>query len=645
MDKGLRQKLASAISPVLLFAFVFALYLPSIRNDFIYDDHQLILEQPMPKSFADIFKVFGERHWYNLPYYRPLARFTMVAQKYLHGERAVYFHLFNSFLIAVTALMAFELLRLPVFGIKPLAAFFAAAVFAVHPIASSCVYPICSGRETLIPAFFIIASVYVFLHSGTFWYISAILLFAASLFSKEQAVVVPVFFVLADLLGISSNPPGRNVSRWIKRYVPVLGILIAYIVIRYFLFGGKGEHHFAIFSCPYGPLLSLLYMIQTMFVPFFELVYEPQPNVWLSVWRIVISLAAVCAVILTLEPRWSFVRKAVLFWLCWIVLSIAPTANILSQEAGFAERYGLLALLGLIAIIATIISSYREKPALRKAIAAAAVFILLGCAAISFNRCKYFRDDLSFLNQWLKTDPYNPQAHASIGLVLFNQKKFDQAISHYRNALKFGPDNANTRSNLAIALISQGRIDEAIVQFERVVQLEPKRAGGYKDLANAFQLKGDIEQAVRYFEKYVELNPNDAQIHNKMAILLAAEKNTKDAIKHFRKAIELKPDWPEPLNSLAWVLATYPDISETERTEAVGLAERVVELTGGRDPSASDTLAAAYAATGRFEKAVETAKAAIELAGVTGERKIAEEIRQRLELYKNHKPYQEPNRK
>lgn len=120
MNKGFRQKPASAIGPVLIFAF--ALYLPSVRNDFIYDDHQLILEQPTPQSVAEIFTVFGERHWYNLPYYRPLARLTMAAQKHLHDDKAVYFHLFNTFLIAATALMAFELLRLPVFGIKPSAA-------------------------------------------------------------------------------------------------------------------------------------------------------------------------------------------------------------------------------------------------------------------------------------------------------------------------------------------------------------------------------------------------------------------------------------------------------------------------------------------------------------------------------------------
>jgi len=624
-----------------LFVFVFALYLPSVGNGFIYDDHQLILEQPMPQSFAEIFRVFGERHWYNLPYYRPLVRFTMVAQKYLHGDRAVYFHLFNVFLVSLVALMSYLLLRLPVFKIKAAAALIAAAVFAAHPVASSCVYPICSGRETLIPAFFIIASVYAFLRRGKGWYVLAMLFFAASLFSKEQAIIVPALFVLADLLGVTSNPPGREISRWVRRYVPAVIILAAYFVIRVSLFGGGAEHHIAIFTRPYGPLLSLLYAIQTTFVPFVELVYEPSLQIWLSLWRLVVSLAVIFAVVVFIQRCRCEIRRLAYFWLGWILLALLPTANILLQETAFAERYGFVALLGAVAIISATVPGFGDTAAARRLGLCAGIVLLVICSAITLNRCRFFRNDLAFLGQWLKVEPYLPQAHASIALVFFNQKEFDRAIEHYQKALKFGPDKANTRSNLAIALVSRGRIDEAIVQFERVVQLEPKRAKAYKDLAGAFQLKGDIEQAERYFGRYLELSPADARIHNKLAGLLAAGRNTKEAIRHFREAIRTEPDWAEPLNSLAWVLATQPDIPQAERAEAVAFAERAVELSGGKDPSALDTLAAAYATAGNFEKAVETAQKAIDLAAAQKAEQTVEQIRRRMELYKQARPYRE----
>jgi hypothetical protein len=54
------------------------------------------------------------------------------------------------------------------------------------------------------------------------------------------------------------------------------------------------------------------------------------------------------------------------------------------------------------------------------------------------------------------------------------------------------------------------------------------------------------------------------------------------------------------------------------------------------------TLAAAYAESGRFPEAVTTAGKAEQLATDAGSKKLAEENRQRLELYRAGKPYHEP---
>ena len=82
----------TAWRPTALFTFVVALYLPAAGYDFIYDDAVLIVNEPAPQSSGDVLRVFGERHWHNLPYYRPVARVTMVAQKWLHGNRPAPYH-------------------------------------------------------------------------------------------------------------------------------------------------------------------------------------------------------------------------------------------------------------------------------------------------------------------------------------------------------------------------------------------------------------------------------------------------------------------------------------------------------------------------------------------------------------------------
>jgi hypothetical protein len=52
-----------------------------------------------------------------------------------------------------------------------------------------------------------------------------------------------------------------------------------------------------------------------------------------------------------------------------------------------------------------------------------------------------------------------------------------------------------------------------------------------------------------------------------------------------------------------------------------------------------DTLAAAYAAAGRFPDAVKTTERAIDLAESANQQQLADEIKKRLELYKTGQPY------
>ena len=51
-----------------------------------------------------------------------------------------------------------------------------------------------------------------------------------------------------------------------------------------------------------------------------------------------------------------------------------------------------------------------------------------------------------------------------------------------------------------------------------------------------------------------------------------------------------------------------------------------------------DTLAAAYAETGRFPRALETATRAAALASSAGQPELADQIRQRMDAYRERRP-------
>ena len=74
----------------------------------------------------------------------------------------------------------------------------------------------------------------------------------------------------------------------------------------------------------------------------------------------------------------------------------------------------------------------------------------------------------------------------------------------------------------------------------------------------------------------------------------------------------------------------------------IRLAERAADLTRHQNPGILDTLAVAYAAAGQFDRAVTTAQTALALASAAHAGDLANQIRMRLELYKQRKPYREP---
>ena len=98
------------------------------------------------------------------------------------------------------------------------------------------------------------------------------------------------------------------------------------------------------------------------------------------------------------------------------------------------------------------------------------------------------------------------------------------------------------------------------------------------------------------------------------------------------------------LNEMAWLLATHPDPNVLDAREAVKLAERAAELTNNQDAVIVDTLAAAYAAAGQFDRAVGAAQEALALVSKGEDSEQAKEIRQRLELYSQAKQYTDTGR-
>jgi tetratricopeptide (TPR) repeat protein len=120
-----------------------------------------------------------------------------------------------------------------------------------------------------------------------------------------------------------------------------------------------------------------------------------------------------------------------------------------------------------------------------------------------------------------------------------------------------------------------------------------------------------------------------------MGFALGSKGEVSKAMRHYRRALEINPDHVQACNNLAWMLAANGSSTLGQSLEAIRLAEHASELSGYRDPSILDTLAAAYAAAGRFTDAVTYARRALALAS---DAELASDIGRRLQAYHQMAP-------
>ena len=277
----------------------------------------------------------------------------------------------------------------------------------------------------------------------------------------------------------------------------------------------------------------------------------------------------------------------------------------------------------------------------------------------------------------LEKDPDDAAAHYNVGRFHHNALRFDQAIHHYEQALRVRPTFALAHHNIGSALRRQGHLDQAIDHYRAAIELRPQYAPAHSFLARTLHTKGRLTEAIAHFRKALKLNPDDLGAHYHLARALQATNDLNgaeehlriilkkhepnpamhyelgatiqkagrgiEALHHYRRSLELNSDAPQTLARAAWILATHPDGDVRNPTEALKLAERASELTRQEHPGVEDALAAACAAAGDFDRAVDAARRSMQLLLDARDENSAATVRRRLELYEQKHPFRDPS--
>jgi tetratricopeptide (TPR) repeat protein len=255
-------------------------------------------------------------------------------------------------------------------------------------------------------------------------------------------------------------------------------------------------------------------------------------------------------------------------------------------------------------------------------------------------RPKGMAEEVIGYESMIRTAPSRVQLHDDVGVLYLELGRPGDAVVHFEASTRLQPDSAAAHYNLATALTLSGRLGEAIEEYGRALQLRPDYARAHNNLGDVLLKRGRADEALRHFREALRIDPRYAEAHYNAGSVLRSQARWSDAIDHFRRAAEFEPGLTPAVTSLAWLLATVVDAALRNPAEAVVLAERAVKSTGQRDGAALDVLAAAYAAAGRFDRAIETADAAL---AVASDAPLANEIRRHRALFQRNEPLRSPS--
>jgi TPR repeat protein/serine/threonine protein kinase len=145
-------------------------------------------------------------------------------------------------------------------------------------------------------------------------------------------------------------------------------------------------------------------------------------------------------------------------------------------------------------------------------------------------------------------------------------------------------------------------------------------------------------EAVKWFQKSADQGNANGQDHLGYCYEngIGVATNATEAVKWYGKAAE--QDNLYALSSLAWLLATSKDSKLRDGPSALTFSEKAAALSNRQDSDVLDTLAAAYAETGRFAEAVSAEKEAL---SIVKDEKSKEEFASRLKLYQSNTPYRQ----
>jgi tetratricopeptide (TPR) repeat protein len=603
---------------IILLIVTWAVFFQTLRYDFVnYDDPSYVYQNRRVTSgisVANIAWAFTHVHSEN---WHPLTTITHMLDCQLHGLNPGWHHFTNVLLHAIAVVLLFVALHQMTGALWRSA--FVSVIFAVHPLHVESVAWIAERKDVLSAVFFML-TLLAYLHytraPSIGRYLTVAFVFALGLMSKPMLVTVPFVLLLLDFWPLRrfearKSTMGRQLSRLIFEKIPLMLLSVASSWVTFLAQQGAigWTEQLPMAERITNALVAYVVYIRQMFWPTGLAVFYPHPEGRLPAWEIGLALLVLVGIT---SAAFRLRKKApylVTGWL-WYLGMLVPVIGLLQVGwQGHADRYTYLPEIGLYIAVAWGVTEFTRFWRLQRIIlGAATIVIVAGLSSCAWVQTSYWRN---------------------------SETLFGHALAVTRN-------NDVALNNLGIIFLDKGQLDEAISKLQAAVELRPENAPAHDNLAKALLKKGQVAEAMVHYRKFLDLEPSNVEARNTLGTALIQQGRVREAIDQWQEALATQPENGNAASNLAWVFATCPEDSIRDGARATELGERALRISGGKLPMIYKVLAAAYAESGRFADAIETAQRGAVLATIQGNPALAAELESNIALYQSGRPLRDP---
>ena len=510
---------------------------------------------------------------------------------------------------------------------------FVAGLFALHPLHVESVAWI-SERKDVLSTFFWLLTMWAYVRyvrspaqAAIKNYLLFLLFFSLGMMSKPMLVTLPFLMLLLDYWPLNrftaehaETAEKKNIiKKLIVEKIPLFAIaavlsVVAYIVQKQGMGIPRDGAGFVLPVRIANALISYLQYIIKMFWPANLAMFYPHPGQNVSFFYAAISacfLISISIMVICFSKNHRYLFTG---WF-WYIGTLVPVIGIIQVgEHAMADRYSYITLTGLFIIIAWGAPELLERLRYRNIILwSSSLLILLILAVCAQIQTGYWKNTEILCEHALKVTRNNHKAHFCITMPLLSQERYEEVISHCREAIRIKPDCWEAYNNMAIALYKTGKIDEAIACDEYIVLKRPHDFISRGNLAGLLMGVGRYDEAITQCRIALE----DKDIITTRKILgnsLLKIAKYPEAAEEFRRVLASAPDDPNIMNKYGSAL-----VHSGKFDDAISLSEKSIKIA----PQLSEgylNMGFAFIGKGRFAEAVQEYEKAL---AITPENAIA----------------------